>query len=94
MTEPGVYWNSAFAWLAGYAANDAQPPSLQISNAGGSVWLSWPNRSTPVTLQSTARLLPAATWTSVTNHPAFSNGLWQVPLAASAGQSFYRLSAQ
>lgn len=31
MTEPGVYWNSAFAWLAGYAVNDATAPALQIA---------------------------------------------------------------
>jgi hypothetical protein len=31
MTEPGVYWNSALAWLAGYVRNDALPLLMQIS---------------------------------------------------------------
>ena len=94
MTEPGVYWNSAFAWLAGYAVNDALLPSLQVSNVGGSVRLFWPNRSTPFTLQSAPTVLPTATWNPITNQPAFSNGLWQVILPAGASQGFYRLHAQ
>ena len=35
MTEPGVYWNSAFAWLVGYAVNDATLPELNATSSAG-----------------------------------------------------------
>ena len=94
MTEPGVYWNSAFAWLAGYAANDAMPPSLQAATAAGGVTVAWPLRSTPFVLESASNLGPGTVWAAVTNQAALSNRVWQVVLPfQGASQSFYRLRA-
>ncbi|MGA3144094.1 MAG: glycoside hydrolase family 9 protein [Verrucomicrobiota bacterium] len=92
MTEPGVYWNSAFAWLAGYAANDAMLPSLQIAPAPGGVFVSWPLRSAPFRLWSAANLAPAASWALATNSPALSNRTWQIWVPAGpANPAFWRL---
>jgi endoglucanase len=94
MTEPGVYWNSAFAWLAGYAANDAAAPSLQIAPAIGGIRLSWPLRSAPFALSSATNLAAASAWTSLTNQPGLSGRVWQVFLpSALANQNYYRLHA-
>lgn len=92
MTEPGIYWNSAFAWLAGYAANDATPPSLQIAPTNAGIRLSWPLRSAPFTLSSTTNLTAPIAWTPVTNQPGLSSRVWQVFLpTAPANPIFYRL---
>ena len=94
MTEPGVYWNSAFAWLAGYAANDAMPPSLQVATASGGVTVAWPLRSTPFVLECATNLAPGTAWTAVANPTALSNRSWQVVLPfQGASQGFYRLQA-
>jgi hypothetical protein len=94
MTEPGVYWNSAFAWLAGYAANDAAAPSLQIAPAIGGIRLSWPLRSAPFALSSATNLSAASAWTSLTNQPGLSGRVWQVFLpSAPANPNYYRLHA-
>jgi endoglucanase len=89
MTEPGVYWNSAFAWVAGYFANDSLPPALAAVPGNGSLTLSWPARSVPFTLLCSTNLSPAA-WVGVTNSASLSNGVWTVALPA-AGEAFYRL---
>jgi hypothetical protein len=95
MTEPGVYWNSAFAWLAGYAANDAMLPSLQIAPAAGGVGVSWPLRSMPFALECATNLVPAASWAAVTNPLALSNRVWRVSIPSNpATQAFYRLRTQ
>jgi endoglucanase len=94
MTEPGVYWNSAFAWLVGYAVNDATLPELNIAAAPGGFNLSWPLRSAPFALYQTTNLVASDTWTLVTNHPAISNRACNVLLpASSARATFYRLRA-
>ena len=94
MTEPGVYWNSAFAWLAGYAVNDATLPELKASFAAGGFNLSWPLRSAPFALQSATNLVSPVTWTLVTDQPSISNGTCTVMLPAnSRPANFYRLSA-
>jgi len=94
MTEPGVYWNSAFAWLVGYAVNDATLPELSVASVQTGFSLAWPLRSTPFALDSATNLVPPVTWTLVTNHPTISNGTCTVMLPAnSARASFYRLRA-
>ena len=94
MTEPGVYWNSAFAWLAGYAANDAMLPALQIAPVTGAVNLSWPLRSTPFALECAGNLMPVTTWAAVTNQPALSNRVWGVSVPVNPpSPAFYRLRA-
>jgi len=92
MTEPGVYWNSAFAWLAGYAVNDATLPDLNIAPAP-MVTVSWPLRSAPFALYQTTNLVAPGTWTLVTNPPAISNRTCSVRLPANGAPArFYRLA--
>lgn len=92
MTEPGVYWNSAFAWLAGYAVNDATLPELNITSVPSGVSLSWPLRSVPFALYRATNLVPPVNWSPVTNRPASSNGTCTVVLPAnSTWAGFYRL---
>lgn len=93
MTEPGVYWNSAFAWLAGYAANDAVPPTLQTAISPAGITIDWPLRSTTFVLERAANLQPGTAWTTVTNQAVLSDRVWRVSLPIQAGQSFYRLRA-
>ncbi len=94
MTEPGVYWNSPFAWLAAYAASDSMPPSLQIAPAAGGNALSWPLLSAHFTLECTTNLGAAANWVAVTNQPALSNQTWSVSVPADGALAmFYRLSS-
>ncbi len=94
MTEPGVYWNSAFAWVVGYAVQDATHPKLTSTDMPGGFHLSWPLHSTPFMLEQTPTLVPPVTWALVTNSPALSNGTWAVLLPRDGAQAgFYRLRA-
>jgi hypothetical protein len=94
MTEPGVYWNSPFAWIAGYAVEDASLPELNIVAAPDAFNISWPLRSAPFALYQTTNLTPPAAWILVTNPPAISNRTCSVLLPANgAPASFYRLQA-
>lgn len=93
MTEPDVTWNGAFTYLAGFAANDAMPPALQIAPAANGNNISWPLRSATFELDCSTNLGPAAVWTPVANQPALSNGVWRVSVPTSnAASAFYRLS--
>jgi endoglucanase len=96
MTEPGVYWNSAFAWLAGYAVNDALPPPMQITLAPPVFALWWPLRSLWFQLETSTNLGAATAWTSVTNQPTLTSGAWKLvlPLPATGNGQFYRLLQQ
>jgi len=95
MTEPGVYWNSAFAWLAGYAVNDATAPALQIAPGPVGLNLSWPLRSTSFALYGTTNLSQPGGWVARTNASAISDGVWRIVLPTNnADPSFYRLQAQ
>ncbi len=94
MTEPGVYWNSAFAWLVGYAVNDATLPELRAVSIAGGFNVSWPLRSAPFALYTATNLVPPITWALVTNRPALSNQTCTVVLPANSTRaSFYRLRA-
>ena len=94
MTEPGVYWNSAFAWIVGYAVNDATLPELTLASAPGVLDLSWPIRSAPFKLYRALDLTPPVLWTVITNSPVLSNGILSVALPAESAQAgFYRLQA-
>lgn len=94
MSEPGVYWNSAFAWLAGYAANDAVPPTLQVTTSPGEIGISWPLRSISYALERAPNLQPGTAWSAVTNAASLSNRVWQVALPfQGANQNYYRLRA-
>lgn len=91
MTEPGVYWNSPFAWLVGYAVEDATLPELEIASVPGGLSLSWPLRSAAFALHQTPDLVPPVTWTLVNNTPALSNGTFRVLQTNSAPAGFYSL---
>jgi endoglucanase len=94
MTEPGVYWNSAFAWLVGYAVNDATLPELRAVSIASGFNVSWPLRSAPFALYTATNLVPPITWALVTNRPALSNQTCTVVLPANSTRaSFYRLRA-
>ena len=92
MTEPGVYWNSAFAWLAGYAANDSVPPALQINSSPAGLAIGWSQRSATYGLYA-ATNLSASSWTAVTNPANLSNGQWTVSFPFTNIPTFYRLQA-
>jgi endoglucanase len=94
MTEPGVYWNSAVAWLAGYVANDSTPPTLQVIPAGGQLSITWSVRSATYNLYQTTNLLSTSAWVVVTNSAVQSNNLCTVNLAPGATATYYRLKAQ
>lgn len=92
MTEPGVYWNSALAWLVGYAVSDTALPDLDVAPLPGGLSVSWPLRSAPFALYCATNLDLPATWTLVTNPPSLSNRTCTVLLATNGPDaSFYRL---
>jgi endoglucanase len=82
MTEPGVYWNSAFAWIAGYAVDDAALPELKVAATPATLTISWQLHSVPLALYQTESLDPTVTWTLVPNQPAVSNRTCTVTLPA------------
>jgi endoglucanase len=94
MTEPGVYWNSAVAWLAGYVANDSTPPTLQVVSNSGQLSFAWPALSATYLLCQTTNLASPAAWTFVTNSVLLSNNVWTVGVAPTAAGAYYRLQAQ
>jgi len=94
MTEPGVYWNAAFAWLAGYADRDASAPTLDLKSTTGSVQLTWPLSSTDYALDSTTNLDPPVSWSSLPQNGTLSSGFWRrtLPISSESNQ-FFRLRA-
>jgi endoglucanase len=94
MTEPGVYWNSAVAWLAGYVANDATPPALQAVPAVGKLSIAWPVRSATYLLYQSTNLSLTSGWTFVTNSAVQSNNFWTVNVSPPATSTYYSLQAQ
>ncbi len=94
-TEPGVYWNSAVAWLAGYVSNDSMlRPTLQIIPAGSLLSITWPQVSAPYLLYQTTNLTATPVWTVVTNAAVPSNKFWTVSVAPTAAAAYYCLQAQ
>ena len=94
MTEPGVYWNSAFAWLVGYAVNDATLPELNIASVPDRVQCFLAAPFGALRALPDPSLTPSVTWNLVTNRPVISNQTCTVLLPANGAQaSFYRLRA-
>ena len=94
LTEPGVYWNAAFAWLAGYFATDAQPPVVQSIPRAGLVDLSWLVGANNYTLYTTTNLKSPVVWAIVTNAPVLTNATWRVSIpTTTAVRRYYRLQA-
>jgi len=93
MTEPGVYWNSAFAWLAGYVQHDATPPALSITVSSNSISLSWPLRAAPFDLHA-ATNFSQGSWTKVTQQPVVTNLNATVVLPGNSNSAYYRLQAR
>jgi hypothetical protein len=70
----------------------ALPPSLQIQLAGTNVVLAWPLSGAGYVLQSTDKLTPTTSWTTVTNVPVIVNFQYTVTNQISGAARFYRLS--
>ncbi len=69
------------------------PPSLQIQLSGTNVVLTWPLSGAGYVLQSTDKLAPTNSWTTVTNVPAIVNFQYTVTNQIFSGSRFYRLAA-
>lgn len=67
------------------------PNRLDIANAGGNLFLSWPASATALALQSTPSLLAPVSWAAVTNPVAVSNDQFLVNLPPAGAQRFYSL---
>lgn len=68
------------------------PASLTITAVGTNVILTWPSNYSGYTLQSTANIAPAGTWTAVSPTPIILNGQYTVTNPISGARKFYRLS--
>ena len=68
-------------------------PALAITQAGGSVTVSWPYPSTDFNLEHNPGLA-ATGWTSIDSSPVQAGSQWQFSVSAPAGLGFYRLHYQ
>jgi hypothetical protein len=67
-------------------------PNLKIvSNNDGTVTISWPSAATGYNLESTANLVPPATWTPSTNTVTVTGTNQTVTVSAGNGNQFFRL---
>jgi len=64
---------------------------LQITPSAGKVAVSWPLSPTGFRLEGTADLAASASWVTLTNATAVSNGLNTVVIEAANGRQFFRL---
>ena len=67
------------------------PTSLTIVLSSTNAVISWPSNATGFTLQETATLSSAITWTDVTNSVVVSGTNNTVTVNASSGNNFFRL---
>ena len=70
------------------------PVALSAQRQGNALFLSWPTNAVEFSLQSTADLIPPATWVDVTNPPALLGAHWAVTNNFSGNAKFYRLRRQ
>lgn len=66
-------------------------PKLSAGKAGNSLVLTWPASATGFSVQTTAALGSAASWTAVSATPVVTNNLNQVTLTIGAQSAFFRL---
>jgi hypothetical protein len=67
------------------------PPRLSVSRSGDVAVVSWPSSQWDYALQSAASLTTPASWSAVTNAPAWSRAQNVVSNELGAGSGFYRL---
>lgn len=72
----------------------AAVPTLTLSSlpASDQVRLAWTNTPAGFVLKQTAELAPPVEWTTVTNTPIVTNGLFVVPLSITTSNRYFRLS--
>ncbi|MGA2852658.1 MAG: hypothetical protein ABSE90_00800 [Verrucomicrobiota bacterium] len=93
-TDPANNTSEFSAWknvvifiVPNLLSSAVNPTSRQFS-------LSWTNNGGSYVLQQTFSLNPPPTWTTVTNAPMLTNGLFVLTLSATNADAFYRLQAQ
>jgi hypothetical protein len=79
-----------------YSTVTQQQPALTISIGGNSsAFLNWAGSGVGFGLYTTTNLVSPAGWTLASNQPVFTNGQWQINLAAATNAvQFYRLKSQ
>jgi hypothetical protein len=70
-----------------------EQPTVWLQNLGGQISLAWPASVTDYALESCTNLA-ANIWTAMTNVPSVNGSLQIVPITASSGNQFFRLSLQ
>ena len=75
-----------------YTLPVAVPVVLSIARSGTNVILTWSTNAPGYTLQSTAQLGAAASWSNVSPAQVIVNGLETVTNGISGSRGFYRLS--
>lgn len=85
--------NSAFE---SYSAVTQQQPALTVGGlAASGASLSWPASGVGFSLYTTTNLASSGGWTLAASQPVFTNGQWQISLAAATNAvQFYRLKSQ
>ena len=68
--------------------------STAVSPANQQFSMSWTNNGGNYALQQAFSLSPPQVWTTVTNAPQLTNGLYSLTLSATNGDAFYRLQVQ
>jgi titin len=90
-TDPANNTSEFSAWVS-----NVQIPPLQVAstNTGGSpLTFFWTNTVAGFQLQQTFSLSPPTVWTPVTNVPVLAGQFYQVTLATTNANGFYRLTA-
>jgi hypothetical protein len=68
------------------------PPKLTITQAGGSVIVSWPNAGSFITLQQNSNLGVPTGWTKSGYSITTANGTNSISITQPMGNLFFRLS--
>lgn len=66
-------------------------PQLDLSYSAGDIRLAWPTWAGAMTLYAATNLTAPVVWSSVTDAPAISNGVYTLQVPATNGNLFYRL---
>ncbi|MDB6066965.1 MAG: hypothetical protein JWR26_3173 [Pedosphaera sp.] len=79
------------AWdIGAYEYLLAAPPALSIRTGSGKIILSWPTNQTGFVVESKSGIT-STNWTTVTNVPVLTNGLFTFTNTMTGGNKFYRL---
>jgi hypothetical protein len=66
-------------------------PDLDSTYANGGIHLTWPQWAAAMKLYAATNLTPPVIWSSLTDPPALSNGVFTLELPTTNGNQFYRL---